>query len=336
MRKRYFRKSLKKVREQAFNSKNYNFYIKNNLAYIALIILIISFRIWAGPRFLSITNLKMIAQQSPVLIILAIAETFIITGGFIDLSIGSSVGLSVYIAALGLQAFGPAGLILGLVVSVFVGFLNGVIFSYLKIPSFITTLATMVIIRAVIHLISGGRAIYIVEGLKTAGLQAEWLTRIGRFPEIFILAIFILGIAWLIYNKAVFGRNIKAIGGNENVVGLFGVSVSRYKVLIFSFAGFIVGLGSILNLGRVGAATPVTGEGIELDVISAVVLGGTPLSGGYGSIAKTAVGATSLVILANGLTIAGVPPSWNNIARGLMLIIAIAIALDREKIGIIK
>lgn len=267
---------------------------------------------------------------------LAIAETIVITGGFIDLSVGSVLGLATYSAALGVGLFGPAGLLLAPIVALIVGVLNGTIFAYLKIPSFITTLATMVMIRASVHIISDGRAIYIAEGLQSRGLSASWLTSLGKFPWVIVIGLAIVAVAWTIYNKTVFGRDLKAIGGNEAVVALFGVSVPLFKVRAFALAGLFVGIASLLNLARIGAATPVTGEGMELDAISAVVLGGTPLTGGYGSVLKTAIGAISLVVLANGLTIAGVPPSWNNMARGALLIIAVAIALDRKKIGVVK
>lgn len=322
---------------ESFSFKNgFGEFVRKNLAYISFIFLIILFRIWAGPNFTSLKNWSFIAQQAPVLITLAIAETFVITGGFIDLSVGSVVGITCYVAALGIQHFGPGGLLLGLVVATAVGFLNGAIFAYFKIPSFVTTLATLTIIRAALLIISNGQAVYISEGLGTSGLSAEWLTSLGRYPKIIFVVAIIIFITWVIYNKTVFGRNLKGIGGNENVVGLFGISLPRFKFLTFGFVGLVVGVASLINLARVGAATPVTGQNMELDAISAVVLGGTPLTGGYGSILKTVMGAISLVVLSNGLTLAGVPPSWNNVARGLLLIIAVAIALDRKKIGTVK
>lgn len=310
--------------------------IRNNISYLSLIILIIIFRIWAGPNFLSLKNWSYIAQQVPVLAVLSMAETFAITGGFIDLSVGSVLGMVAYVAAFSIQKFGPIGLISGLLVGTLIGLLNGAIFSYLRIPSFITTLATQVILRASLYLISGGSAVYIAEGLVTKGFSAEWLTNMGRFPYVFIIAFVVAIICYVIYNHSVFGWNLKAIGGNETVVKLFGVNLSLFKLRTFGIVGFFVGIAGLLNLARVGAATPVSGQGMELDAISAVVLGGIPLTGGYGSIVKTFIGSVSLVVLANGLTLAGVPPSWNNVARGLLLIVAVAIALDRKKIGVVK
>jgi ribose/xylose/arabinose/galactoside ABC-type transport system permease subunit len=308
---------------------------RDNAAYIALALLIAIFWLLAGNRFMSGQNWSYIAQQVPVLAVLAIAETLVITSGFIDLSVGSVLGLASFAATIGAANFGLPGLLLGLTVGVLTGLINGSIFAFVRIPSFIVTLGTMVILRAVLQIISGGEAIYLSDQSNATSVVAT-LNVIGQFPGIIIAGGVIWFLAWLLYTKTTFGDDLKAMGGNERVVGLFGVNLNRRRLTTFTIAGFVVGLAAILNLARIGAATPVTGTGMELQAISAVVLGGTPLTGGYGSIAKTVVGATALVVLSNGLTIAGVPPSWNDVVRGLLLIVAIGIALDRRKIGTVK
>jgi len=141
---------------------------------------------------------------------------------------------------------------------------------------------------------------------------------------------------WVVYEKTVFGQQLKALGGNEKVLRLTGISVNWFKIQVFAAAGFMVGLASFINLARSGAATVQAGEMLELDAIAAVALGGTVLTGGYGSVLKTVVGALTLTIVANGLTIAGVPPSWSRIARGILLITAIAISLNRKQIDVVK
>lgn len=120
------------------------------------------------------------------------------------------------------------------------------------------------------------------------------------------------------------------------MLSLAGVSVNVVKVKVFAAAGFMVGLAAVINLARSGAATPQAGMMMELDAIAAVALGGTLLTGGHGSVVKTIIGALILTVVSNGLTIAGVPPSWSEVARGALLIVAIAISLDRKKIGIVK
>lgn len=307
---------------------------QQNAAYIALALLIAVFWILSGDNFMSARNWTYIVEQVAVLAVLAVAQTFLITAGYIDLSVGSVLGLSCFAGAWGAQTYGAAGLAFGVVIGLAVGILNGVIFTYVRIPSFIVTLAMMVVIRAVLQIISGGSAVYLDGGSPGGGVGG--LTTIGRFPGVLIVTAAIVGVCWVLYNRTVFGQDLKAMGGNERVVGLFGVSLNRRRVLAFGLVGTLVGIASIVNLARVGAASPISGTGMELAAISAVVLGGTPLTGGYGSIAKTVVGATALTVLDSGLTLIGVPPSWNDMVRGALLIVAIGIALDRKKIGMVK
>ena len=308
---------------------------RDNAAYIALVLLILVFSIVAGGPFLSLRNWTYIAQQAPVLVIVAIAETFLITAGFIDLSVGSLLGLAGFVAAWGVETYGLWGLSFALAAGFICGLINGAIFAYVRIPSFIVTLGMMVVLRAVLQIASGGEAIYLSDlAANVRGYAA--FDALGRFPWILIVAIAVCGACWTVYNRTIFGDDLKAMGGNERAVGLFGVNLNNRRVQVFVIAGVVTGVASLINLARIGAATPVTGTGMELEAISAVVLGGTPLTGGYGSVLKTVVGAVALVVLSSGLTIAGVPPSWNDVVRGLLLIVAIGIALDRRKIGIVK
>jgi ribose/xylose/arabinose/galactoside ABC-type transport system permease subunit len=306
-------------------------FVQANISYVAFIFLVVIFGLLGGSRFLSLRNLQLILEQLPILAILAVGMTFVITGGFIDLSVGSVLGFSALCAALGAQNFGTWGLLLGIVAGAGVGFINGLLFARLKIPSFIVTLAALVIVRAVVSIASGGFAVFLDQTNSV-----KLLATAGRFPWIVLLFALVAAVALLFYNSSIFGRDLKAVGGNERVVGRGGVNVPRLKILVFTLSGTLAGIASIFSLAQFGAAGPQTGVGLELDAISAVVLGGTPLTGGYGSVAKTIVGALALVTLADGLTIIGVPPSWNEIVRGCLLIVAIAIALDRRKIGVVK
>lgn len=308
-------------------------FLRNNVSYLAFVLLVLVFWALAGDAFMNWTNWKLILEQLPVLAILSIGMTFVITGGFIDLSVGSALGLAALCGAFGATTFGPVGLLLGIVAGAAVGLLNGLLFALVKIPSFIVTLASMVAIRAVVAIASGGFAIYLDQ---TAGSNLAFLRTLGQFPWVVIVTAVIAVIAIIFYNFSVFGRDLKAIGGNEKVVARSGVNVNRMKILVFVLSGGLAGVASIISLAQFGAAGPQTGLGLELYAISAVVLGGTPLTGGYGSVIKTIVGALALQVLANGLTIAGVPPSWNDVVRGGLLVIAIAIALDRRKIGTVK
>jgi ribose/xylose/arabinose/galactoside ABC-type transport system permease subunit len=308
-------------------------FLSKNIAYVAFILLVVFFSITAGDKFLSMRNWSLILEQAPVLTLIALGMTFVITAGFIDLSVGSSLGLACLVGALGAQWLGFPGILLGILTGTAIGFLNGILFDRLRIPSFIVTLAMMVILRALVAIISGGFAVYL-DQVNAGGLAL--LNWIGRFPQVAIITLVIAAIATLVYNRGVFGRNLMAIGGDERAVARFGVSVSMYRIMTMALSGFMVGLASVVSLAQFGAAGPLTGTGTELQAISAVVLGGTPLTGGYGSTVKTVIGSLALVVLADGLTLMGVPPSWTDVVRGVILIVAVAVALERGKIGVVK
>ncbi|WP_224164927.1 ABC transporter permease [Vibrio penaeicida] len=315
--------------------------LRSNVPFISIVLVIVLFGIISGDRFLSERNWTFIAQQLPVLMLLAFAQLIIVTTGSIDISVGSSLGFSAFIGAMGMMYFGDVGLVLGVVAGMFIGAINGLIISVLKIPSFVTTLAMLIILRALLIIISDGSSIYITENevQGSSGIRsvfAPWLLELGQYPTIFIVSAVIAVLMWVFYRKTAFGQQLKALGGNEEVLSLAGVSVNVVKVKVFAAAGFMVGLAAVINLARSGAATPQAGMMMELDAIAAVALGGTLLTGGHGSVVKTIIGALILTVVSNGLTIAGVPPSWSEVARGALLIVAIAISLDRKKIGIVK
>lgn len=315
--------------------------LRDYVPFIAITLVILLFWAISGDRFLSVRNWTFIAQQTPVLMLLAFAQLMVVTTGSIDISIGSSLAFSAFIGALGMLWFGNAGLVLGVLAGGLVGMANGMIISLLKIPSFVTTLAMLIIVRAVVIIVSDGTAIYITSGSVSGGtnissVEAPWLLAMGKFPAIFILAAIVAVLMWIFYEKTGFGQQLRAVGGNEKVLRLVGINVTTFKIKVFAAAGLMVGLAACVNLARAGAATPQAGLMIELDAIAAVALGGTPLTGGYGSVVKTIIGALTLTIVRNGLTIAGVPPSWSQVALGVLLIAAIAISLNRSKIDVVK
>lgn len=308
-------------------------FASRNIAYIAFLLLVLFFALFAGDKFMTVRNWSLILEQMPVLTLVALGMTFVITAGFIDLSVGSAFGLCCLVGALAAQHFGPIGVLAGVATGGVVGIINGSLFHYLKIPSFIVTLATMVIIRALVAIVSGGFAVYLDQA-SAPGL--EFIAWLGRFPQVAIITLIVAILLTILYNRGVFGQNLRAIGGDERAVARFGVNVGLYRILAMGLSGLMVGFASVIGLAQFGAAGPLTGTGLELEAISAVVLGGTPLTGGYGSTVKTVVGALALVVLADGLTLMGVGPSWTSVARGLILIVAVAVALERGKIGIVK
>ena len=315
--------------------------LRDGVPFIAIALVILLFWMISGDRFLSVRNWTFIAQQTPVLMLLAFAQLIVVTTGSIDISVGSSLAFSAFLGALGMLWFGDVGLLLGVAAGALVGMVNGLVIALLKIPSFVTTLAMLIIVRALVIIISDGTAIYLTDGRVSGGtnitsIEAPWLLSMGKFPAIFLFAAGVAVCMWIFYEKTHFGQQLKAVGGNEKVLRLVGINVTRFKIGVFAAAGVMVGIAACLNLARAGAATPQAGLMIELDAIAAVALGGTPLTGGYGSVVRTIIGALTLTVVRNGLTIAGVPPSWSQVALGALLIAAIAISLNRSRIDIVK
>ncbi len=285
-----------------------------------------------NPRFLEISNLITILQQTVVLLIVALGLTFVIIAGSIDLSVGSILGLATVTAAhfsgpLGIAAAIPACL-LGLVA----GTINGVVFARGKVPSFIVTLGTMVIYRGIILLYTRGSAIPI-DDERFVDLFAG---RTFGVPHSVLIALVLAVLCTSVLNQTVFGREVRAIGGGERVATLTGIKVVRTKIVMFMLVGLLAGMAGVLHGAWTMAATAQMGEGLELDAIAAVVVGGTPLTGGLGSMQRTVLGSLIMVILSNGMNLIGVDPYLQDIVKGIVLVAAVFITIDRSKIGIIK
>lgn len=294
--------------------------------YLSFIIIFLFFSITAFDRFLTYRNMTIILQQSATLMIVAFGMHFVIATGSIDLSVGSIVAISGMVAAGVATQYGLWGLLLGVLIGALFGLFNGAVVTWAKIPSFITTLGTMMMARGMTILYSRSNPIPTHPSLDF----------LGMYPSIVYVTAVVFAIAFVLYNYTSFGRYTLAVGGDERVSHLNGVPVNKVKVLAFLLSGLFAGLGGVITASRLGAATPTAGQGFETLVISSVVLGGTPLTGGVGAIQNTIVGALITGMLVNGLVILGVSSEAQQIIRGLILIGAVFVSLDRKKIGIIK
>jgi ribose/xylose/arabinose/galactoside ABC-type transport system permease subunit len=299
------------------------------IPFLALILLLVGFGIAESERFLTVRNAQIILLQSAVLIIVGLGMTFVIIAGSIDLSVGSLVAVAAMLSA---AAANQSGLVGGLTVALLVGaaagLVNGLVFTVLRVPSFIATLGMLSVARGFTIIYSGGAPIPIQD--------AGQVLRLGTWPAPVFVAALAVVVCQVIYRLTPFGRYVQGIGGNERVALLSGVPVDRTKTLIFVLSGLMAGLGGLVTAARLGAGTPQAGTGFELDVISAVVIGGTPLTGGIGNMYSTAVGALVISTLSNGLVILGVPSEVQTVIKGIVLVLAVFISLDRRKIGIIK
>ena len=283
-----------------------------------------------SPYFLTAGNLLNIGSQSAMIAVIGIGLTAVILMAEIDLSVGSVAGLAGAITATLLHsvpAGWPAGLWLGVAVAagLGVGFLagafNGLFTVQWGIPSFIVTLGMLSIGRGLVLLRTGGRPI---SDLGVTFGQISW-GYVGPIPIPIVIVLGLYLLAWLFLRETHLGRYIYAIGTNKRAVELSGVNVRAIKVGVFAVAGAFAGLAGIMLTSRLDSAQPTAGTGWELDAIAAVVLGGTSLYGGRGSVAKTLVGAFILQILSNGMNLLNVQAYWQQIAKGSIILLALLI-----------
>jgi ribose transport system permease protein len=284
-------------------------------------------------------NIIGILQSTTVIGVLAIASTFIIITSGIDLSVGVLMTFCAVMGGVFLVNW-HVPLLLGVLGAVLVGALTGCVsgltITRLKVPPFIATLGMMMLLKGLSLLITNARPIYFndIEGFDQIALGSL----IGDiFPSFIIpngvLILFVLAaICSVILNRTALGRYTFALGSNEEAVRLSGVDVNRWKVIIYTFSGGICGVAGLLIASRLNSAQPALGQGYELDAIAAVVIGGTSLSGGVGTILGTLIGAFIMSVLINGLRIMSVAQEWQMVLTGLIIILAVYTDnLRREK-----
>ncbi|MEW2352894.1 ABC transporter permease [Spirillospora sp. NPDC029432] len=280
----------------------------------------------AADNFLTFGNLTNLATQISITLIVAVAMTFVISTGQIDLSVGSTVAFVAVATAELLQAGWDSSLVIvaGLAAGLFWGAVNGWLSAYQKIPPFIVTLATMSVIRGLAQLWTEGFSVPIDKRLFVAKIgDAEFL----GLSVLAWIAIAVVAVGAVLLSKMRFGTYVNGIGSQEESVRRAGVNTDRIKMITLMLAGLAAGAAGILTAARLGSGSANSGEGFELTVIAAVVLGGTNLFGGRGTVVGTIIGAVITGVIANGLTLLGVSPFLTPIVTGLVLIAAIWINL---------
>lgn len=275
------------------------------------------------PRFLTIPNIKNVFTQVSVNAVIAIGMSFVILTGGIDLSVGSILAVSGAVAASIIKSTGNIylAIIVALAIGSIVGLINGVLISKGKIQAFIVTLATMTIFRGVTYVYTNGTPI---SGLGESFSVIGNKTVLGLpIPVVFTIIVF--GLAYYILSQTRYGRYLYALGGNEDSARLSGINTDKIKTLVYVICGAAAALSGIIVTSRIGSASPNAGVGFELDAISAVVLGGTSLSGGEGSVVGTIIGALIIGVLNNGLNLVNVSPFYQAIIKGLVILLAVII-----------
>ncbi len=305
------------------------------LALATLIVLIILFSV-ASPNFLIPDNINSILLATCVNGLLALGVTFVIITGGIDLSIGTVMTFSAVIAGTVVTGFG-APLWLGVIVAILtggiIGLFTGLLVAYLRIPAFIASLGVMMMTEGLSLVVSGASPIYFPSGYKEIAVGSL----LGKvFPGVSlqngVLILFLMTvIAAVILNKTVLGRYTLAIGSNAEATRLSGVNVAGWLTAIHTLSGLFCGIAGVLLSSRLGSAQPALGQGYELEAIAAVVIGGTSLSGGQGTISGTVIGAFIMSILTNGLRILGVKQEWQTVVIGAVVIFAVFIDIYRRR-----
>lgn len=288
----------------------------------------------AAPGFLSGETLSLLFANTAVLFILATGVTFVILLGGIDLSIQAvaslaSVILAQLLPSLGLLAF-PVAILSGTLF----GTLSGVVHVRLRVPSFVATLATAGIVTGMALWISDGRAITIEEGGRQSTM---WINgTILGLPVVVVLAAIVGLVSFLALRYTRFGRQSLAVGAGEPAAWAAGINVDRTKIIAFAVSGTLAAIAGVILAARLSSGSPSLANQLLLPAIAAVIVGGTAITGGLGGVARTAVGALIISLVRIGMTFVGVNIFAENIVFGAVLIIAVAITIDRSKIAVIK
>ena len=295
------------------------------LVYIGFVALFLFFAITLRDSgFTTPNNLLNIARQTAIIATMAVAMTFVIAAGQIDLSVGAIAGLASVTTALTIARFGPvAGVAAGLLTGFVVGAVNGLLVTRLLIPSFLVTLGMMGVAR--------GSAMWVTDTAPVPILNERYNAifgsgSIGPVPLLLIWIIIVTAIGVVVLRKTTYGRQVLATGGNERAARFTGIDTRRIGFLVLTVSGVVAALAGMLYAGRLQSGRFQWGEGDELSVIAAVVLGGTSLFGGSGSVLGSVLGALLIGVVNNGLILMGLESSQQIIIRGGIIIVAVALA----------
>lgn len=301
------------------------------VAFIGLAVICIAF-CFGSANFPTLYNAMNILRQASINAILAVGMTFVIISGGIDLSVGSTVSLSGTIAAIvmvnmGMNAF--VGILCGLLVGLIIGALNGIVITRAGVPPIIATLGLMTV--------ASGMALAFTGGYSVSGL-AKGFSFFGRgnlgflpIPVVIIALMYIIG--HFVLQKTKFGASVFGIGGNEEAARLAGIPVKRMKVGVYMLSGVMAAVAGIILASRLDSGQPMAGEGLELNAIAAVVIGGASVNGGVGGVMGSLIGALIMSVLSNGFDLIGVGRYYQMILTGVVLILAVAIQKKSKSAG---
>ncbi|TDE09952.1 ribose ABC transporter permease [Jiangella asiatica] len=289
---------------------------------LALAALVVSLSI-ASPYFLTTNNVLNIGVAVALVGVVAAGSTLVMIAGGLDVSVGSTVALAGVSAASVLSSTSSVALAIaaGVVVGGLAGLFNGLIITKLNINPLIATLGTLSVYRGLTFIVSDGVAI----GVTEAPFLDIGSGRLAGIPNPLVILLVVFAVLAVVLHATDIGRNVYAIGGNAEAARLAGIRVDRYRTGLYTLNGLLAGLAGVVLTARLGSAQPLAGAGLELDAIAAVVLGGVALAGGIGTIGGTVLGVLVLGVLNNGLTILAIDSFYQYVARGGVLLVAVAL-----------
>jgi ribose transport system permease protein len=310
--------------------------LQQSLAFASLVVIFVFFA-FSSPAFATLSNINGILLSTAVIGLLAVGTTFVIITAGIDLSIGTGVTLTSVLTAFAMKNLGfPVwlGILVGIGTGALIGLINGLNITFLQLPPFIATLAMMLIAKGLALVISGTAPIYVsgignFDKIALGSIIPRWNTP-NAVVILFVSAI----IASFVLNRTILGRYTFSIGSNEEATAISGINVRKWKIIVYVVGGIFIGLAGVVLTSRLGSAQPALGQGYELEAIAAVIIGGTSLFGGRGSILGTVIGALILSVLINGLRIMSIQQEWQPVVVGLVIIFAVYTDSLRRRKGL--
>jgi ribose transport system permease protein len=266
--------------------------------------------------------------------------TFVLMLGSIDLSVEGIAGLTGIVGALMVKNFsnsndyGLLSIIICILIGAIFGLLNGIVFTKLKIPSFMTTLGLGAVATGVGILVTRGYPVIITD----QSIRGLALTKLlgGVIPLLFVIAIIINLLIWFVSERTILGRHVIAIGGDEDIVKDLGIKIDLVKIIVFAISGAMFGLAGMLLVAKLGAGDIKNSIGLLFDAVAASLIGGIAITGGIGKIPHAAIGAITLTILRNGMVLLGISPYIQQGVVGAIIVLTVAVTIERKKIGVIK
>ena len=297
------------------------------LAVLILLVVVISF---FSPRFLTVINLTNLMAQMGVNLIVAAGMTVVMISGEFDISVGSVVALTAAVSGLTMQRYGivPAVLV-SLLIGPALGVFNGLVVTKGRIPSFITTLGTMMIARSLAFVTTGGRVVSNLPG----GFKVIGQGQTFGIPNPFVIALVCYVFGWVLMTRTAFGKKVYAVGANRTVAMLSGIRADRVKIICMVIVGFTASFAGNILLARIGAIQADTARGLEFEVIAAVVIGGTSLNGGQGNILRTIIGVVIIALIRNFLNLSRIDIFWQDFATGAIIVGAVLLDAFQKRIG---